>query len=252
MEIKAIVVDLDRTLLRSDKTISPYTAAVLARCRAAGMQVMAATARPQRTAEPFRSMVEFDAMAVSNGARVLCGGRRMEFAIHPDSAQAVLLALQARPALRITLETGDRAYSNLPIEEYETTICTDLRQPAREEGALKILAHLDAEGDLRAAREAMTADLYHTVAHGRLFQMMDRRATKWNGVAAMLEACGCTPEQAAYFGDDEDDIEPLKRCGLGVAVANAIDAARAAADCIAGSNDADGPACFIESKLLRG
>ena len=69
-------------------------------------------------------------------------------------------------------------------------------------------------------------------------------------VQAMLEACGCSPEEAAYFGDDQDDIEPIRRCGMGIAVSNGIDEAKAVADYIAGSNDEDGVARFIESRLL--
>ena len=28
----------------------------------------------------------------------------------------------------------------------------------------------------------------------------------------------CSPDEAAYFGDDFDDIEPIKKCGLGKAM----------------------------------
>ena len=62
----------------------------------------------------------------------------------------------------------------------------------------------------------------------------------------MLESVGCTPAEAIYFGDDFDDIEPLRMCGIGVAVANAIEEVKAVADSIAGSNDEDGVACFLE------
>ena len=45
MAIKAIVVDLDRTLLHTDKTISPYTAEVFKKCKQKGILLMVATAR---------------------------------------------------------------------------------------------------------------------------------------------------------------------------------------------------------------
>ena len=40
-------------------------------------------------------------------------------------------------------------------------------------------------------------------------------------------------------------------CGMGIAVSNGINEAKAAADYIAESNDADGVAKFIEQVLLR-
>lgn len=55
----------------------------------------------------------------------------------------------------------------------------------------------------------MTADTYMTVADGKLIQIMSTAATKWNGIKAMLEAVGVDRRDAIYFGDDNDDIEPI-------------------------------------------
>lgn len=46
--MRAIITDLDRTLLRTDKSLSAYTCAVLKKCREKGMLLMVATARPER------------------------------------------------------------------------------------------------------------------------------------------------------------------------------------------------------------
>jgi len=43
----------------------------------------------------------------------------------------------------------------------------------------------------------------------------------------------------------------LKMCGTGIAVANGISEAKAAADYIAESNDEDGVASFIQRMLLN-
>lgn len=248
--MKTIIVDLDRTLLRTDKTISSYTSAVLNTCKENGMRLMVATARPLRAIEQYRAIIDFDAMVVSNGARVIGGGCRKEYGIGKKSAEHVLKALKDHPELRITLETGDRAYSNVPIEDYETTICTDLISAAEKEGVLKILVSFDGEETLKTVKKALTDDLYHTVANGHLIQIMSKAATKWNGIKTMLEISSSTPEEAVYFGDDYDDVEPIKMCGTGVAVSNGIAEAKAAADYIAESNDADGVAKFIEQFLL--
>ena len=250
--MKAIVVDLDRTLLRSDKTISAYTLGVLAACRRANVPVMVATARPWRTAQRYCDMIGADAIVVSNGARVICGDRRVEYGICRPSAVALLNALARKPGLTVTLETGDVAYSNKPVEEYETVLSDDLAGTADREGALKILVTFSGEETLETVRANLTDDLYYTVANGHLIQIMDKRATKWNGVKAMLDFCNCRSAETAYFGDDNDDIEPIKMCGLGIAVDNAIDEVKAAADDIAESNDADGVARYIEGMLQAG
>ena len=148
-------------------------------------------------------------------------------------------------SLCITLETGDCAYSNKPVPDYDTIICDDLLSVAKEQGALKILVSFEGE-ILKIVEKIIPEDLYYTIANGRLIQIMSRTATKWNGIRAMLEISGCPAEETVYFGDDYDDIEPIKMCGVGVAVANAIDEVKCVADYITGTNDEDGVAKFIE------
>ena len=251
MAIKAIVVDLDRTLLHTDKTISPYTAEVFKKCKQKGILLMVATARPLRTMLQYCELIDFDAISATNGARIVCGDYRKECGLCPESADRLLNALKRYPDFRVTLETGEEAYSNMPIEDYYSVISDDLAAVARTEGAVKILVGLDTPETLELVKEMLTDDLYYTVANGHLMQIMNKSVTKWNGVKAMLEICGCSAEETVYFGDDYDDVEPIRMCGIGVAVSNAIDEVKAVADYIAESNDDDGVAKFIEGRILE-
>ena len=251
MSIKTIVVDLDRTLLRTDKTLSSYTVNVLKECKANKIGIMVATARPLRAIEEYCEKIDFDAMVVSNGARIIWENKRMEYGICQDSAEKLLNKLISYPSFRITLETGDCAYSNKPVPDYETVICDELISIAKNEGVLKILVHIDDEETLSIVKNELTEDLYYTVAHGYLMQIMNKSATKWNGIQSMLNVCECSSDEVAYFGDDYDDIEPIQMCGIGIAVANGIDEVKAIADYITESNDEDGVAKFIEKMLLN-
>ena len=248
--IRTIVVDLDGTLLRGDKTISAHTQAVLKACKERGIRVIVATARPFRAMQQFCAAVDFDAFVVSNGAKVICHGRDTLNRIHPSSAGQLLTVLSACPGMRITLETGENAYSNRPIEDYKTNIREDLVSIANQEDILKIIVHLDTPETAATVKAALSEDLYISISAGYMMQIMDRSASKWNGIQTVLHTIGGTPEETVYFGDDHDDIQPIRLCGLGVAVANAIEPVKAAADCIAQSNDNDGIAKFIEQYLL--
>ena len=66
--IRMIVTDLDRTLLRTDKSISPYTRAVLRDFQSRGIRVVFATARPLRKVRPYLAQIPADA-AVLQTAR---------------------------------------------------------------------------------------------------------------------------------------------------------------------------------------
>lgn len=250
VQIKNIVVDLDRTLLHTDKTLTAYTVKVFEKCKKCGIKIMVATARPLRTAKQYCEMIGADAMVVSNGARIIHRNSRTDYGICPRSVERLLNALKRYPNIRITLETGDCAYSNFPINDYETIIAEDLVGISNAEEVLKILVHLDNEETLALVKKELSDDLYYTIMHGYLMQIMNNFATKWSGVKAMLDICNCSLDETIYFGDDQDDIEPIKMCGIGVAVSNGIVEAKDAADYIATSNDTDGVAEFIEQWVL--
>ena len=246
--MKAIIVDLDRTLLRTDKSLSAYTLRTLRKCQETGMLLLAATARPERSITTYQEQVGFGAMTAMNGARVLLPDRTLENGLPRASGEEMLARLAAvEPDALISLETSEGAYANAPIPEWNCRFYD--RFPALPAGIVyKILVSRD--GEPVPVENILTRDAYCTIANGRFSQIMSREATKWKGVQAMLAAFGIPPSEAVYFGDDYDDIEPIQKCGMGIAVANAIPEALASAKYIARSNDEDGVAHFLEEHLL--
>lgn len=85
--MKAIITDLDRTLLHSDKSVSAYTTAVLQECRRRGILLMTASARPLRYILPYNDWIGFDAITAINGAVVSYDGKRLEFGIPCESGE---------------------------------------------------------------------------------------------------------------------------------------------------------------------
>ena len=77
---------------------------------------------------------------------------------------------------------------------------------------------------------------------------MEKSATKRKAIEATAAYFGIFLSDVAAFGDDHNDIEMLRVCG--VAVANAVDEAKAAADFCCGANDSDGVAKWIEERVL--
>lgn len=246
--IKAIFTDLDRTLLRTDKTLSEYTVAVLKACKARGIKVMAATARPERTVKEYDAAIGFDAMTVMNGAKVMIGDKVLTYGISDELAEEMLAKVCGRKEFLFSVETGEILYAAEHIPEFEYTLHTGFPKLPAGETAYKIL--VSGEGATEFVKENLPAGLHCTVANGYLVQIMSNDANKRNGVKVMLNALGIAPEEAVYFGDDQDDAESMQLCGLGVAVDNAISLVKAVADELAESNDADGVAKWIEAHLF--
>lgn len=80
------------------------------------------------------------------------------------------------------------------------------------------------------------------------FQHIDAR--KETALSAVMEQLNVLPGEVAAFGDDRNDIEMLRVCGIKVAVANALDEVKAVADYICSDCDDDGVATWLEENVL--
>ena len=249
--MKAVITDLDRTLLRSDKSVSPYTLDVLRRCRERGIRILAASARTLRDLRRYDELIGFDAIAAGNGAVLSLPHGREEFGIPRESGEAILAALMNFPDTTLSVEVGSGLYADRDIPAWQPTVYNGFPKLPDDTILYKILAGSPDRRLYDRVPELLTADTYHSVADGSLIQIMSADATKWKGIRRMLACFDIDPAEAVYFGDDNDDIEAIRNCGLGVAVANAIPAVLDDADRITETNDRDGVAKFIEENLLR-
>ena len=241
----AAIVDFDRTLLRTDKTISDYTVRILRTWQENGGRLFAATARPERAIGEYCRQVAFDAVCTLNGARTITKDSVIENPIAEASALSVLEQFSGIPDIVLSVEAENGIYANMDIPPWAPKVTNRLLDLPRAEKIYKILA---SHPEIPAGQLAgsLPDDTYFSVADRKLLQVMSRSATKWNGVRNMLDAFGIDPARALFFGDDNDDIEPIRRCGCGVAVRNALEDVRAAADEVTESNDEDGVARFLD------
>ena len=244
--MKAIITDLDRTLLRTDKSISEYTLSALHRCRERGMIVLAASARPLRNITCF----PFDAVVATCGAVIQLPDGMETCHIPRDQSEEILRRLLRYPNIFISVESSGGLFSNNDIPGWDPIVYHDFPRLPDGVKPYKILASCEDRQLYADIAQLLTPDTYHTVAGEFLIQIMHKKATKWQGVQRMLAHFGLSPADAVYFGDDNDDIEPVQNCGMGVAVANAIPAVLSVAKHMAKSNDEDGVACFIEEHIL--
>lgn len=100
---------------------------------------------------------------------------------------------------------------------------------------------------------SLNNDVYHgfeTAPFG--YEFVDARVSKENGIAMLCEYLGIAMDEVMAFGDSGNDIGMLKAVGLGVAMGNATDAAKAVAKDVTLSNEEDGIAYYINKYFKRG
>ena len=82
------------------------------------------------------------------------------------------------------------------------------------------------------------------------YQIKSKKAAKQYAITEVCTQLGIKISEVVAFGDDYNDVGMLRECGVGVAVANAIDEAKTAADYICDTNDNDGVAKWLEENVL--
>lgn len=255
-KMRMVVLDLDGTALRGDKSVSAYTRAVLRACRQKGIHVVVATARGERDAQKYVDAICPDALISSGGALARCGQRVVYRAmLAADTAEALLQALRQAPGMRaITMQT-DSGYFSTQQEpddpDYAHALPLDLTKPQTED-AYKITVECAREEAIRAIAARFPQCGMHAFSDGCWYRFADRRARKMEAIRAVAQQQGVDLTQIAAFGDDFNDVEMLGRCGAGIAMGNAIAQAKEAADFVCGTNDEDGAAQWIERFVLRG
>ena len=94
--------------------------------------------------------------------------------------------------------------------------------------------------DLEKVRELLKDWPVEIEATGFAIHLMERGHSKMAGVEKACQLLGLDPSEVVAFGDADNDAIMLKGCGYGVAVGNASDQAKRAADHVAKEHHSEG------------
>jgi Cof subfamily protein (haloacid dehalogenase superfamily) len=262
---RMIATDLDGTLLRSDKTVSPRTLAALAAAERAGIEVFYVTGRPARWMGVVSEHVAGHGIAIcANGASVydLHRDRLVEvFPLAVADALAVVAALRAEvPDVTFAVERTDHfgyepEYPVMVRWTDERTRVGSIEELLTGAGGpvLKLLARhadQDPDGFLVAARKAAGQCAEFTRSSPiALLEVSALGVSKATTLAHCCAERGVTPAEVVAFGDMPNDLAMLTWAGTSYAVANAHPQVLAATPHRTASNNEDGVARVIEDIL---
>ncbi|MCL2833487.1 MAG: HAD family hydrolase [Treponema sp.] len=246
--VKFIITDLDRTLLRDDKTISEYTINVFEKCRQKNIKIAFATARPKRSIADYIESVKPDAVIYMNGAVVTAGGLVLRKHLIPShTAKQILKQIEKKfPESTLSFEMDDVIYPNFDFMEKTEIIKKINFDDLPDQDAEKIIIGTISADKILEFKNYIPPDLYLIIDTGRFGFILNKNASKWEGIKTIAAYFGIDTNETVAFGDDLTDLEMLENCGIGVAVDNAADEVKSRADFICGSNNNDGVAKWIE------
>lgn len=262
---KLIATDLDGTLLRSDRSVSERTHAVLKACSAAGIEVALVTARPHRTVVQLaRQLGSVTTAICANGAAVLDVASGVADLVHAfEVEQALEIVADLRPVLApqtgFALETGGQVFCEPGFRpgliSGDSAILTEDLSLARPVGGryIKVLARdetANADDMVAAARAVLGNRAEASQSGGRgLVEIAPRGATKAGTLAWLCARLDIGARDVVAFGDMPNDLPMLTWAGTAYAVANAHADVLSVVDRVTASNDEDGVAMALESLL---
>ena len=272
-KIQLIAMDLDGTLLTTDKRLTERNRHALEKAAEAGIFVVPATGRIYAgVPEELRALPFIRYLILGNGATVYDreADRILYSAeIPPQTAVEVLDWLDGFPAIYdcyqdnqgyMTAEMWEKADRYAPSPVYLQMIRT-LRKPvpdlkehlrARGRSVQKLQAFCETD-EVQAQVLEKTARRFSglsvTTSIARNVEINDGRANKGAGLQALCDFLGIGTGTAVAFGDGFNDLSMIRTAGIGVAMGNSVQAVLDAADRIAPGNDEDGVGRVVEELL---
>ncbi|WKN48655.1 HAD hydrolase family protein [Nocardioides sp. Arc9.136] len=251
---RLVATDLDGTLVRSDGTVSDYTADVLVRVEALGVPVVFVTGRPLRWAEEvFEHVGEHGLAIISNGALVWDVARSR---IHLERPIPPALALEVCRDLRAAVPGTAYAVEDLDGIGLEPDFMERYEMPAGSRRApvedllarppLKLLVRheeLAPQEFWDRAEEVNDGRLTFTWSSATtLLEVSGPGVTKASTLELLCRDLGIDAADVIAFGDMPNDLPMLGWAGTAYAMADAHPTVTAAAAHVAPGHDEDGVA----------
>lgn len=260
MNFAAIALDLDGTLLDSNKQVSARNRNAILQCHSRGIRIIFATARPPRTVASLlpEELLHIGSFVYYNGAQVSCRFTWCE--LHEPipaslTAEIVDYCVGVDVDVILSLEVRDAWFS---LKEVDYSVSMNVKsnpvvkplEEMKQYDATKILISNFAAYDHLKQRFSGQANILLTDG-GQLIQIMSKLASKETAVAHLCDRFGIPLRQVIAFGDDYNDAGLFRVCGQSVAMGNAVEELKRLATEITASNDQDGVAMVLERFLLN-
>lgn len=269
MAIKAIALDIDGTLTNDEKRITPRTREALLAAQETGIKLILASGRPAQGLKALGAELELPThggiYAAFGGASVesaetgecyfsqaIPSGELRRLIEHLKSFDLVMWFNEGRnlyltDAFAGMIHDGNGELFN--VIKYERDACDlriveidDLLERA-DNPQCKLLTAADPDY-LQAHYEEMSAPFKDTLAASFTapfyYEFMAPGVDKAHALECALGHLGISASEVVAFGDSNNDASMLAWAGTGVAMGNAVDETKAAANMVTLDNNHDG------------
>jgi len=273
--IRLIALDIDGTLLRSDKTVAPRTRLAIDRARAAGVRLVLVTGRRYPSAHRVaRELGGEVPLVLHNGALIVDGGRVLRCRPLARETAGLTIALGRAAGMEPVVHCGAAGEGLLLVDAAAPRVGLVGFYLERARDEVRSVSDLGAAlasqiviqvmfGGTRAETDALRARLAEALAgHARLertvypasglvlLDVVDPSVGKAEALAFVQRRWGIGCEETLAIGDNWNDREMVAAAGLGFVMGNADPELLALGMPTLPTNDEDGVACAVERHVL--
>lgn len=260
-----IALDIDGTIARSDGSISQKTVDAIIDIQQRGAKIVVASGRPTYGIAPVAELLKLKeyggyVMSFNGGMLTECSTGNVLFCqTLPDDVIPVLVQVSRETGHALLTYKGNEVMTEYPDDEYVhvssrrnrmgirhvADFLSDVPLPLNKciiTGNPEILPVLERKMQILLDGKC---DVYRSDPF--FLEFVPLGIDKAKTLAFLLKHLNIERKDLVAFGDGYNDISMIHYAGKGVAMANASDPVREAADLIAKSNDEDGVALIVQS-----
>lgn len=265
MVYKLMAVDMDGTLLTSEKTISPKTVETIEKAYEAGKVVTISTGRPVQGLSKYEEVIIPDVPVITYNGAMIIKFHSKEVLFHQcvDGASAKEVIEKGNEiGTTVVVWSDNKLYANKineRVDQYkllsglEPILIEDIDAVVKQ-GITKMLWLDDAKKHIGYQKwldeTLINRKVVYCTSQPTFLEFMGEGVSKAVALQRLGEMLGATREESIAVGDGFNDLEMIEYAGLGVAMENAPKAVKEKADYITDTNDNDGVAKAIEKFML--
>ena len=256
---KAVFLDMDGTLLKSDHSVSDATIQTIRTLTGKGIPVILVSARPLNAVLPTFHAIgipEHYPIITLNGSYIVEAEKPI-FQVTIDLPTVAAVAGQVRPfkaTIAYYLQREWYSETNDAWTEHEQKIMdvkikvgplADLIKDWTARGIapnkMMVMSEPPAISEIQQhLRSIYNGKLNIYPSKPTYLEVMDSKGSKSNSVKFVSERLGLLPSEIIAMGDNYNDVEMIHFAGMGVAMGNAADDIKAGADYVTDTNNNDG------------
>ena len=261
---KAVFTDMDGTLLREDHTVSHTTKKTIQKLINKGILVIPISARPLHGMLHITDTIfpqDIPVVSLNGGYIYHNGSIIYQIDVSIPEAEGINKLAEKHPVSAMyysQMEWYANANTSAVRKEQKITPVAVIIQPFEKTiatwektnaGPNKILIAGEPALILNVEKELLEQfgkDLNIYKSQPKYVEVMNHAASKTNAMQFIMKMYGLKKDEVIAIGDNYNDKGMIEFAGLGVAMGNAPEEIKAAADIVTDSNNSDGVAKALE------